>query len=333
MLAFGKFNNYVAALFLSVCAAACTSCSGPSTNAPPPHTDGRNGDFVNSKLFSVIPNANPSDELKRRIERGDNKVDLAKTFWSEGAGEIDLNVLSSPQARKNVRVLLANQLGLTDTKLTPIRQLQLVELDVSNNKLQNLNALAEMKSLKTLLLTNCPITSQAIAVIAGLPDLEELTLNGTPLNDSDLLMLAKCKHLEDLSVIACPHITKAGISRFASLLPNCSVHNIWGQGRVKTKVPLYLVEQRMLCGESAEADAMLLKFLNEAKPKTSYDWSDIVRLLEMRATCQLDLGHKEAADKLFEQAISTCQTHCPLSSGAQQKRIAQIRRTAADRKQ
>jgi hypothetical protein len=332
MLAFGKLKNFVAGLFLSVCAAACASCSGPSTNTPQPHTDRRSADYVNSKLFSVIPNTNPSDELRRRIERGDNKVDLAKTFWSEGTNEIDLNVLSSPQARKNVRVLLANQLGLTDTKLAPIHQLQLVELDLSNNKLQNLNALADMKSLKTLLLTNCPLTSRAIAVIAELPDLEELTLNGTPLNDSDLLMLVRCKHLQDLSVIACPHITKAGISRFAGLMPNCSVHNIWGQGRVMVKVPLYLVQQKMVCGQSAEADAMLLKFMHEAKPKTSYDWSDIVQLLEMRAACQLDLGHKEAADKLFEQAISTCHTHCPLSSGAQLKRIEQIRRTAFGRK-
>lgn len=334
MVASGKFNNPAARILPLVCALACASCAGQPANGPAheAHTGTRNADFVNSKLFAVIPNADSGDELRMRIERGDSKVDLEKVFWSTSVKEGDLNALSSPQARKNVRILYGNKLELTDANIAPMRRLQLEELDLSNNRLRNLEVIEQMKSLKKLSLTNCPLNSQGVAVIAGLPNLETLFLNGTPISDSDLLVLSGCERLEELSVMGCTRITQAGLDKFKKLLPKCSVHNFWGKGSIRTTIPWYIIQQKIVAGQYTEGDAMLLKFMNESKPKSSQDWTDIVKILELRAACQLNTGHKDVADKLLAQAIAICKTHCPQLLEEEQKRTAQIRRTASGRK-
>ena len=109
---------------------------------------------------------------------------------------------------------------------------QLADLDLSANKLSNVNALVGLKKLSALKLDANQLTD--ISALVGLSQLQSLSLNGNQITDEQLVNLKGLSNLKFLSLQETfirlslrdnPALTKAKVDILQKALPNCKIQH------------------------------------------------------------------------------------------------------------
>jgi Leucine-rich repeat (LRR) protein len=105
---------------------------------------------------------------------------------------------------------------------------QLYSLDFSDSKVkigdEQLSQLAQLTTLETLDLGDCPITDEGLRHLSQLPRLEMLILNGTQVTDAGLVHLEALPHLTYVS-LGQTNVTGEGVERLRQALPGADIHN------------------------------------------------------------------------------------------------------------
>jgi serine/threonine protein kinase len=128
---------------------------------------------------------------------------------------------------KKLETLRADECVITDESLDVIgglanlRQLSLDSIPFGAHALRKISAL---KLLDTLNLTGSYSTDEHIEALLGCSNLRALNISNSRLSDEGLIKLARLKKLRALKIVNCPNLTNAGVSRFQSKAPQCTVN-------------------------------------------------------------------------------------------------------------
>jgi hypothetical protein len=104
-------------------------------------------------------------------------------------------------------------------RLDDLRELQLTQASLSA---ADLEAIARLSSLQTVILDRCTFPSTALPELARLRDLRRLELHGTPPSDADVSSLGR---LQTVNEIVCTGsgITLTGREQLQKLLPHTKI--------------------------------------------------------------------------------------------------------------
>lgn len=187
----------------------------------------RPGDFVNSPLYNAIPTTNKlKDDLRKRLHGHIKSLNLSRValyFDGEHYTKDDLSPFATPDAINYLRDVNIKVLGITDSDLESFSKLRLETFFCSDNPLEDLHALSEMKTLKSLDLAGTRVNSKGLQVISKLPNLAGVGLARTSITDADLLNLYGMNQLRALDLRKCKNVTKQAVEQLKRKLPECKV--------------------------------------------------------------------------------------------------------------
>jgi hypothetical protein len=104
-------------------------------------------------------------------------------------------------------------------QLTSLRVLILHCRCVGNEGLAKLAVLTKLRSLR---MYGTPVDDEALRIVENMPNLQALDLGYTRITDRSIPLLAKCKRLTRLSLIPSA-ITRSGKEKLKSALPDCAI--------------------------------------------------------------------------------------------------------------
>ena len=128
---------------------------------------------------------------------------------------------NNPKAAAAIESEIRSQLKKSTGKLTKADLKKVFGLDLRDQQISDVSALAALKQLKTLHIYENQIKD--VSALAGLKQLERLNLRNNLI--SDVSALAGLKRLESLNLQSNPDLTKAQIAELQKVLPKCDIYS------------------------------------------------------------------------------------------------------------
>jgi hypothetical protein len=105
---------------------------------------------------------------------------------------------------------------ITSAGLVHLGGLRLMDLDLDDTRVESLEPLKDLTTLRSLSLNRTPINDVGLARVAGFRNLESLVLSRTRISDAGLASLAGLPNLNFLSLIR-TQVSDAGLASLVSL--------------------------------------------------------------------------------------------------------------------
>jgi tetratricopeptide (TPR) repeat protein len=300
-----------------VIVAACTATKKvpPAVVADKDVVDKRNmpkgrfkvgGDFADGEaVTAVLGDMSVKTTISQLLAKHSSEINLSHVAeYAEKASRDDLMIFQQRDAGF-VSNLNLSSMGLSDDDLDGVSKLKLQKLNVAGNKLKNLHAIKNMKSLNFLGLADNPLESEAYNVIGSLDKVITLDLRETPVNDNQLAALMPLKNLKLLYLSNCQFLGDGAVQQFRKKHPLCAI--ITREDKKEYRVgyaDLMRINSSLIKdGEYAEADMSLQSLISRWKSLKPVPYPIIARAYRLRAQCQIKMERDDIARRMYQESI------------------------------
>jgi tetratricopeptide (TPR) repeat protein len=203
---------------------------------------------------------------------------------------------------------------IDDNGLQYVKDLKLINLDVSETSVQKLTPLKKMDSLRIFDGSRTRLDTDGMRVLGGLHNLETLFIARTGIQDSDLELLKDLHKLKNLGLDDCSHITEAGVARLHRYLPNLKITR---ESEASTadlvSQPVTEADKLFVAQKYAQAEIKYARILSALNEQPIPNNKAIATVLKKRADCCCCLKQYARADQYYSQAKALIkQTESPL---------------------
>jgi hypothetical protein len=271
------------------------------------------GDFAGGNApTDLVTEVSLRETIEQLLNKHARSVDLRKIAdYIDNPTKNDLMIFKSRDC-SFVKDLGLSGMGVDDSELECISDLKLTTLASADNKLKDLHALKNMKTLIHLDVSGCPINKNGLAVISALPNIWRLHLAGTPISDSDLYALRNMRSLAYLSLYSCPNVTNQGISQLQKWLPKCAIKYGEDVERELGFSDIMRLEASLVSdGEYDEADLAFKGLIERWQVRKPVPYTWIIRAYRHRARCQARMNRNDEACRLYVTSLDICAKNAP----------------------